>query len=363
MNIFDLALNCNSIAQPGINFPNVSPLTRLWEIDRIYIYNVGGSANGMNVGTGNAGVAIYRSEIFNGTSGSAAGGSGILWEGNDGIIEDCWIGFWSTYGVIGSGSTDICLNIRGGGIFVNSFAGVGIGAPGMVMDGLSIDGNNGYGVYLGDYGGVVLNSVRFTGNTGANVYVGAAGGQIDLIGCRYHGTGTPYMIETAGNACTINDTDTLVEAGATFATAYSDFQGVGTIKSTALSSNTSLTIDSALHTLVTSPSLGSGTWLVTASVSIEFSTTNSTFIDFAGALGTAVGTIIGTPAFALAQPGSSFEFGCLSGTATFLVTITTAGTVTLKYESTSAGGGALALENGVNTNLGSSTGLVCTRVF
>lgn len=134
----------------------------------------------------------------------------------------------------------------------------------------------------------------------------------------------------------------------------------GTVHTTPLASSTPLTIDSALHTLVTSPSLEVGTWLVTANVVGEGSTTTKTFVDFAIALGSAVGSIAGVPATSLATSTVTFE--TIPGFISCIVTVTTAGTVVLEYESTSTGGGMTAIPHGINTNLGVSTGITAVRI-
>ena len=143
--IRELALNCNNIAQPAINFPDNSGgggIGRFWYIDRCYIYNTGsGSGYAVYIGILQGGVTLRDTSIYAGTSGSAAGYNGVGWQGPDGFMTNCWIGFFSNIGLdVLGGASDLCLQVEAGGIFGNDW-GVIVEGAGVTFTSVSIDGN------------------------------------------------------------------------------------------------------------------------------------------------------------------------------------------------------------------------------
>lgn len=392
VHIFDLAFNCNgigiaagtinSVVQTGcgaaINIPDQAGNSRFWFMERCYFYNVGAATSGaaVYVGNGNGGCLMRDCVVFNYLTGSVAGTNGVAWYGSDGTMDNCWIGGFAGAGLYFDGGTsNETFIVKGGGIFDNT-TGIVVGGCNLRLDGVSVDHNFTDGIYIGQSGPTIITNCTFhtnsrtTNNTSSNITIGGTNCQVTVSGCTAAANDTDvtsnvakYMVNDAGTGTVLNLFGNSAMSGVTFGTGWTNYPVVGTTQTTALGSSTALTINSAAHTLLTSPSLAVGLWSVTATVAIEFTTTNPAYIDFAGALGTAAGSIIGTPAFTLAQPSSSFEYGCLTGTVTFLVNVTTAGTVILEYESTSTSGGALALQHGVNTNLGSSTGITAVRML
>ena len=383
----------------GINIPDSgTSISRFWILERVYVYNTGGTGLDQScaiyIGNQNTGCTMRDVVCFNGTSGSAAGTHGLVWYGSDGRADNVFVGYYAGTGLyILGGTADETFVWRGGGVFTCNI-GVECGGGGTVFEGTSIDHNQADGAYIADgpasFVDCTFHSNSLVGN-GSNSNINIAGNNlaVSLLNCRAapndgYPNNPAYHVHVTGTGCTVNEVGSY-NSGVSFTVGWTNYPSggvskvgnvltsptiltqeggtpVGTILDTPLASSTALTINSATHTLLTSPSLDPGLWLVTAQVLAEYTTTTSTFIDFAVALGTAIGTLGPTPAGGMSQPASTTEYLCTTLTITVPVVVTTAGTVILEYESTSTGGGATALKTGINTNLGSSTGITAVKI-
>lgn len=371
--ILDLNLDCNGINQPAINMPDHgSSISRFWLIQGVYVVNVN-SANAASgfavyIGNQNTGVTMRDCILFNGTSGVAAGYNGLGWYGSDNLCDNVFIGYFSAAGltVLGGGSDEVFL-WRGGGVFTCA-TGVAVGGGGVVFEGASFDHCQNDGVYISN-GPVFFTNCTFHTNSmagnGANSNIRVAGSNVTvtIVGCRAQlidqGTNNPaYMIDVAGTGCTLNLYGNTNE-GVSFVTGWTNYAGPGTTYNSALGSNTALLSDSALHTLVTSPSLPVGTYLVTATLTAEAASASSGYTDWGIAAGTATASIVGSSASVLSQPAASLEFLTLGSTVTCIVTVTVAGTLILRYQ---CSGDAVALSTGIVHNLGQSTGITAVAI-
>jgi hypothetical protein len=135
--------------------------------------------------------------------------------------------------------------------------------------------------------------------------------------------------------------------------------GVASVNTGTALASAALTIDAAVHTLLTSAALGIGTWLVSASVVCEQSAASAATVDFAVALGTAVGSFLAPVGF---TAGGGAQFSSVTVGVQTVVKITTPGTLILKYQSSSSTGGVVVPQTGISHNLGSSTGLTAVRL-
>jgi len=237
--ICDLALDCNGIAQSAINLPDQGgSISRFWRMERLYINNIGNVSGGYAVYVGNLNTACRMTDctIFNGTSGSQAGGDAVGWYGQDGIMDNCWIGYFSGNGLtVLGGSSSTFLQVRGGGIFTCT-TGVVVGGTGAVFEGVSIDHNFNDGIYIG-YDCTLVGcwfhtNSRTTTNTWSNIRI-ANPVQVGLFGCRAEPRGgetsnnPKYHIE-AHATCVLNQSGNTVASGVTFGTAYSNYTGTTT---------------------------------------------------------------------------------------------------------------------------------------
>ena len=232
--ISDLALDCNAITQSAINLPDQgSSISRFWRMERLYVVNVGDVSSGYAVYIGNLNTACIMRDctMFNGTSGSAAGGDAVGWYGQDGIMDNCWIGYWAGNGLtVLGGTSSTYFHMSGGGIFTCT-TGVVVAGRGPTFEGVSIDHNYNDGVYVGQdctfIGCYFHTNSRTTANTWSNIRV--AGTQVvNVIGCvaSVHGGEVAfdpaYHISTANQGATINaigNSDT----GVTWGTAYTNY--------------------------------------------------------------------------------------------------------------------------------------------
>lgn len=230
----DIALDCNAIAQSAINLPDQgSSISRFWRLERVYVVNVGNVSSGYAVYVGNLNTACLMRDcvLFNGTSGSRAGGDAVGWYGQDGIMEDCWVGYFAGNGVtVLGGTASTYFLMKGGGVFTCT-AGVVVGGRGAVLMGVSIDHNYNDGVYVGQdctlVGCYFHTNSRQTANTWSNIRV--AGTQVvNIIGCvaSPHGGEVAfdpaYHISVANQGATLNlkgNSDT----GVTWGTAYTNY--------------------------------------------------------------------------------------------------------------------------------------------
>jgi hypothetical protein len=126
-----------------------------------------------------------------------------------------------------------------------------------------------------------------------------------------------------------------------------------------LGTSVALTLTNTDQTLLTTPTLAVGTWLVTATLGTEIAGSGgaSAFIDAGLEFGTAAGTIIGPSGILV---GGATQYDVRSATATCLIVVTTPGTVVLKYRGT--GTAVHALASGVANNYGVTTGIVAVRL-
>jgi hypothetical protein len=370
--IVDLALNCNGINKPAIDLPDQgTSISRFWLIERVYAYNIN-SANttsgyGMYIGNQNTAVTMRDVVLFNGTSGSPAGYNGLGWYGSDGRSDNVYIGYFRNNGLtVLGGTSDETFVWRGGGIFTCNI-GVAVGGGGTVFEGTSIDHCQADGVYINN-GPATFTDCTFHDNSmvgngsNSNITVGGSNLTVTLLGCRaapnpVSPNDPKYMVDVQGTGVTLNmygNAD-----ASTFTTGWTNYPLTGTTYNTALSSSTALATTSTTTTLVTSPTLPIGTYLVTGTLSVEYTSTSPAFVDFGVHTGTATATIVGSKGGALSQPSNATQYMCHTGTVSCIVTVTAAGTLVLRYNSN---GAALALSTGVNTNLGQSTGITAVKI-
>lgn len=174
--INDLTLDTNNVAQSAINIPDVgSSNARMWLIERCTMINSGFSAaahgSHVYIGNLNTGVAMRDCSLLSNAAGVTTqhshGWDGVGWYGSDGIMENCFIGCYADAGfVVYGGSADITLNVIGGGSFWNDF-GVLVGGQGAVFTGMSIDHNYVDGAYL-SYGACFIGCTFHTNSVQTN---------------------------------------------------------------------------------------------------------------------------------------------------------------------------------------------------
>ena len=240
--IRDLTLDCNGLARSAINLPDQgASISRFWRMDRVYVVNVGNVSAGFAVYIGNLNTACSMTDciMFNGTSGSPAGGDAVGWYGSDGIMTNCWIGYFSGVGLtVMGGSSTTFFEMFGGGVFTNT-TGIVVAGTGAVFVGVSIDHNFNDGAYIGFdctfVGCWFHTNSRTTANTWSNIRI-ANPVQVGLYGCRAE----PRGGETANNpkyhidahaTCVINQSGNTVASGVTFGTGYSNYAGTTTAPS------------------------------------------------------------------------------------------------------------------------------------
>lgn len=240
--MFDLNLNCNGINQPAINMPDMgSNISRFWIMERLYVCNVN-SANtasgyAVYVGQFNSAVTMRDCVIFNGTSGSGAGYNGVGWYGTDGMMDNCFIGYFTSAGLtLIGGVSDITFVMHGGGIFTCG-TGIAVGASGVVIDSVSIDHNYGHGIYVNN-GPLLLSNLNFhsnsrtTNNNSSNVFVAAAV-KVTAFSCRWS-TLDPdggsniakYMFDASVAATVLQEHGNFLMSGVSMGTSWSNYSGV-----------------------------------------------------------------------------------------------------------------------------------------
>ena len=234
-------LDCNGVAQPAVSLPDhATSVSRFWTMERCYVTGSGlaGSGYAVYVGHFNTGCLMRDCTIFNGTSGAQAGASGVGWYGSDGLIDHCWIGYFSGTGLYAlGGASDTTLVVRDSGIFTNT-TGIVAGGGGIVIDGCSVDHNFNDGIYVGD-GPVTITGTTFhsnsraQNNTWSHITLAANGLQAAILGCRiapldadagsnnaayfvHAGTSTGLTLAAYGN---------MLEPGAVLASGWTDYTG------------------------------------------------------------------------------------------------------------------------------------------
>jgi hypothetical protein len=187
--ISDLALDAGGRAQRAIDLPDhTASVSRFWIVERCYVANSGQTGSGYAVYVGNLNTACTLRDcvVFNGTSGARGGGRGVGWYGQDGLLDNCFIGYFADAGLtVLGGAADQTFTMRGGGVFTCT-TGIVVGGRGPVFDGVSIDHNYNDGAYVGydaSFIGCVFhtNSIQNT-NTWDNVHIAA--GNVTAVACR-----------------------------------------------------------------------------------------------------------------------------------------------------------------------------------
>lgn len=138
---------------------------------------------------------------------------------------------------------------------------------------------------------------------------------------------------------------------------------IGTTLTATLTTSIALTVDSAVHTLLTSPILSIGTWLVLDTVACELTSTTIGQIGFDLALGSGTaGTISSPPGGILcAFSNANQQTTVVQQSAMAVVKVTTVGTIIMRYESTSTGSTYNAIAG--NGPFGEkSTGITCLKI-
>jgi len=217
--IRDLALDANAIAQSAINLADrETSIGRFWTIEGCYIVNSGHSGSGYAVYVGNLNTAVTMRDciIFNGTSGSRGGYNGIGWYGQDGRMDNCYVGYFANVGIyLLGGDSDQTFTMSGGASF-GSVTGLVVAGTGPVLEGASFDHNQNDGIYAAyDFSiiGCVFhtNSIQTT-NTWSNVMIATGhGAEVAAIACRgaaesgeAGGKVAKYFFNV-GAGCTLND--------------------------------------------------------------------------------------------------------------------------------------------------------------
>lgn len=374
--ILDLGLDCNGINQPAINLPDQgSSISRFWTIQGVYIVNVN-SANTASgyaayVGNNNTAVTMRDCVLFNGTSGSAAGYNGLGWYGSDGHCDNVFIGYFANVGLyVLGGTSDETLTWNGGGVFT-CLTGITVGGQGFVCTGASIDHNKNDGVYMGNgpttfIGCTFHSNSTQTTNTWSNINQAGNNTTLTLVGCRAApldadaGSNNPaYMVNVSGTGCTLNLFGNANE-GVTFGTGWTNYDLPGKTQSVTLTGTSALT-GTTKTTILTTPSLSIGLWLVTANVVYEYTGTTNPNGDFAVQAGTATATFIGPAAAGTLQAGAANgQFGGGTMSIVGIVNVTVAGTLVLTRQV--SGSGITLFGDGINNNLGKSTAVGCVKL-
>ena len=320
------------------------------------------------VGNQNTGVTMRDVVLFNGISGSAAGHNGLGWYGSDGRADNVYIGYFLNTGLhVLGGAADETFVWHGGGIFTCK-VGAAVGGGGAVFDGASFDHCQADGVYINNgqvfFSGCTWHSNSMAAN-GSNSNVRVAGDSltVSLVNCRAApidtGANNPaYMINVTGKSCTLNLFGN-ADSGVQFVCGWTNHAGVGTTYNAALQADTALSSDGAEHTLLTSPWLPIGTYLVTATLTVASASASSDLCEWGVAVGSATATLVGSIAGATSQTAPTRDLVCSTNTLTFFATVTVAGTLVQRYH---ASGVLTALATGVNRNLGQSTGITAIAI-
>ena len=280
--INDLMLDCNGVAQPAINLPDSgSFFTRWWQINRTYVTGMSGSSGyAIYIGQNNGGVHMRDLTAFNGQSGSPAGPNAIGWYGQDGVMDTCAVGWWGQSGVTAlAGASDQNLRIMNSDIFTNGAAGLVIGGGGVRVSHTSIDRNQLDGVYVGNspvsFDHCTFHSNSQVGNgSNSNIKLGANNLVVQINECSawIDGgiTNKPiYMIDCASySGIVLLESGNTVEGGiaANFTTSWSNYAGPQVTNYLASSTATDGNLASV--------TLAAGTWRIMARVSLFASGTN-----------------------------------------------------------------------------------------
>lgn len=174
--VLDLMLDTNNVAQSAVFLPDsTGSVPRFWTIERCLIVNSGYSAANRGysvyVGNLNTGCLVRDCQVLSNAAGAtprgAHGWDGIGWYGQDGLLDNTFVGCFANTGVtVLGGSSDTTFVARGGGTFWN-LTGIVVGGTGAVIDGMSIDHNYNDGAYVG-YPSVFANCVFHTNSLQTN---------------------------------------------------------------------------------------------------------------------------------------------------------------------------------------------------
>jgi hypothetical protein len=377
--IRDLLLDTNSIAKAAIYLADAA-VAEWWVIERCMIvnsgYTIGNPGDHVYIGNSNIACTMRSCQLFSNSAGTHtqhyAGCNGISWYGADGTLEDTFIGCYSNVGLVTLGGTsDITLKVDGGGSFWNDI-GIVVAGHGAVITNYSVDHNYNDGIYAGypfkiSESNFHSNSLQ-TSNSWSHIRVDNSLGTTSVTNCRQ----SPQSGDAGANICAYfvnaNAASTLIlhgnhqHASATLGTSWSNYPYPGATYSTDLSSPTALTGDGNTHTLVTSASLPKGSYMVIATLTTQgVNGGGASYVDWGVATGTAVGSFVGTVAGGYSQPAAASINLVATNTLVTYLTVTTAGTIVLRYSLDATG--VTALSNGINDDLGHTTGLTAIRQY
>lgn len=243
--IADLMLDTNGIARQAIYLPDMGASSpRFWTIERCLIVNSGYSSGTQGyhvyVGNLNTGCTIRDCQLLSNSTGvttqGANGWNGIGWYGQDGLLENTFVGCYGNAGISSlGGSSEIPFTVRGGGTFWN-LTGIIIAGTGTIVDGLSVDHNYNDGAYIG-YGCVFTNCVFHTNslqtnNQWSHIRIGTAA-RVSVSDCR-HAPQSPdapanvaayFLSATSGSV--VSEVGNFQHPSATLGTAWSDIPTIG----------------------------------------------------------------------------------------------------------------------------------------
>lgn len=236
--IRDLALDCNGLTQPAINIADESSgVARFWIMERLYVTNIGGATGyAVYIGNNNTACVMRDCVVFNFFSSARHGNHGVGWYGQDGMMDNCYIGGFSGNGLeVLGGSSDQTFMMVGGGIFTCT-TGVVVAGKGPTFMGVSIDHNYEQGVYVG-YGPCAFigctfhTNSRTTTNQWSDILVNATNVPIAIIGCRHGNRGgetsnvAKYFVDCAQTGIVLNAFGNINEGG-DLGTGFINYSGV-----------------------------------------------------------------------------------------------------------------------------------------
>jgi Pectate lyase superfamily protein len=189
----DIALDGNAIAQKIVDLPDHGAgfMTRYWSFIRCYIYNSGqtGTNPAVYVGQNNSACVFDGCQIFNGTSGTFAGGRGLEVYGQDCMISNTWLGYFaSSCLAVDGGSGETGFVMVGGGIYGSGGWGAILAGSGATFIGVSIDTNGSGGAYLANdnasFIGCLFHDNAMVNATQDNISISGTSQHVSVIGCR-----------------------------------------------------------------------------------------------------------------------------------------------------------------------------------
>jgi hypothetical protein len=264
VHIFDLTLDCNGLNEPAISLPDQdNSISRFWIVERCCAVNSGQSGSGFAVYIGNLNTACTMRDcvVFGGMSASQGGNDGVGWYGQDGLVEDCYIGYFSDIGLdILGGTSCMTFTVRGGDVS-NCTTGVVVGGRSSIIDGVSIEHNSADGIYFG-YGPCTVSDCNFSTNSQAvanensDIAIGRANQTIAIVdNTEAGGNRAKYFINDGATGTVLYQSGNVVDPGATFGTGFTNYAGPAAQNPTATPTTTPTITPTPALTPVLAPAL------------------------------------------------------------------------------------------------------------